>query len=197
MTICRGRPREFDIGEVLDKAVAVFSERGYHGSSIGDLTDAMGLTAGSVYKAFKDKRGIFLAALERYKDQRDALLREAIARAVNGRGAVREALGFYAEASQGALGRRGCLVIGGAAEMATFDDDVAQWIAAALWRNETVLSSLISQGQADGSISPEIDAALTARTLLCVCQGMRLAGKTGRSREDMVAVVDVAMKLLA
>ncbi|MDA4634974.1 TetR/AcrR family transcriptional regulator, partial [Escherichia coli] len=56
----RGRPREFDMNEALDKALRVFSERGYHATSIGNLTDAMQLASGSVYKAFKDKRGVFL-----------------------------------------------------------------------------------------------------------------------------------------
>ncbi|RYE63688.1 MAG: TetR/AcrR family transcriptional regulator, partial [Rhizobiaceae bacterium] len=53
-----GRPREFEIEAALDKAIVVFSEQGYHATSIADLKDAMGLTAGSLYKAFKDKKAI-------------------------------------------------------------------------------------------------------------------------------------------
>jgi hypothetical protein len=37
---------------------------------------------------------------------------------------------------------------------------------------------------------------LTARLLLCVAQGMRVVGKTGRSREEMASLVDSALKLL-
>jgi AcrR family transcriptional regulator len=49
----------------LDRAVLVFRERGYHATSIGDLSEAMKLASGSLYKAFGDKRAIFLAAFER------------------------------------------------------------------------------------------------------------------------------------
>ena len=63
----RGRPREFDVEAALDAALRVFSERGYHAASISELTEAMGLAAGSVYKAFGDKRGIFLATFDRYR----------------------------------------------------------------------------------------------------------------------------------
>jgi len=55
---------------------------------------------------------------------------------------------------------------------------------------------LIRQGQTDGSISTGIDNKVTARVMLCLLQGMRVIGKTGRSRQEIMAVVDGAMKLL-
>ncbi|GAB7213490.1 hypothetical protein OS42_01010 [Dickeya oryzae] len=91
----RGRPREFNMDEALDKAVRVFCERGYHATSIADLTSAMELASGSIYKAFKDKRAVFLAAFDHYKAVRDAQLREAIQRGVNGRERLRNALDFF------------------------------------------------------------------------------------------------------
>jgi TetR/AcrR family transcriptional regulator, transcriptional repressor for nem operon len=55
---------------------------------------------------------------------------------------------------------------------------------------------LIRQGQVDGSISAAVDSKVTARLMLCLLQGMRVIGKTGRSRQEMMAVADAAMKLL-
>jgi TetR/AcrR family transcriptional repressor of nem operon len=52
------------------------------------------------------------------------------------------------------------------------------------------------EGQEDGTVSSRVDAAVTARLLLCVVQGMRVLGKTGRSREEMASLVDSALKLL-
>ncbi len=93
-------------------------------------------------------------------------------------------------------GKRGCLIVGTAAELATFDAEVAQRVTAALRQTETLMVDLIRQGQTDGSISAGIDSKVTARLMLCLLQGMRVIGKTGRSRQEMMAVVDVAMKLL-
>ena len=193
----RGRPREFDMDVVLDRAVGVFCERGYHATSIGDLTTAMELASGSVYKAFKDKRGVYLAALDHYKKTRDAELRAAIAAGADGRERVRLALVHYAEASHGQRGRLGCMVVSGASELATFDDELARWVAASLRRNESLLAGLLRDGIADGSVPPHIAPAPTARLLLCLIQGMRVVGKTGGTRKEMLALVDIAMKTLA
>lgn len=190
-----GRPREFDMNEALDKAIVVFSERGYHAASINELTAAMELTAGSVYKAFKDKRAVFLAAFDRYKTVREGLLMAAIAPAENGRERLRLALTFYAESAHGERGRRGCLVVGSAAELAIFDGEVADRVAASIARNERRFHDLICEGQADGSIRTDIDAVATARLILCLQQGMSLVGKTGRRRPEMLSLVDIAMRL--
>src|SRR5258708_22941628 len=88
----RVRPREFDIDAALDKSVRVFRERGYHATSIADLTEAMELASGSVYKAFKDKRAVFLAAFDREAIMRVENLRQLLTTAQSGRDRIRIAL---------------------------------------------------------------------------------------------------------
>lgn len=191
----RGRPREFDLDQVLDAAIGVFSERGYYGTSISDLTEATKLTQGSLYKAFKDKQAIFLAAFDRYRARRLEKMRQVVGEGGSGLQRLRNALRFYADSSQGAQGRQGCLVVGSAAELSTFDPEVARRIASALERNEAMFADLIRQGQEDGSISRQLDRAASARMLLCLVQGMRVVGKAGRSRAAMQAAADAAMKI--
>ncbi len=193
----RGRPREFDADQALDRAVRVFSERGYHGASITDLTRAMRLAQGSLYKAFKDKQSLFLAAFDRYRDQRTEKLRRAIGDGGTGLERLRNALAFYVASSQGATGRQGCLVVGSTVELSALDKPVATHIATALSRNEAWLAELIREGRRDGSIAAHIEVEAAARMLLCLTQGMRVVGKTGRSRADMQAVADAALKVLA
>jgi TetR/AcrR family transcriptional repressor of nem operon len=193
----RGRPREFDIDEALDKAVRVFRERGYHGTSIGDLTEAMEIATGSIYKAFSDKRDVFLAAFDRYASGRNEQVRRAAETANDGRERLRAVLISYVQASQGAEGRRGCLVVGSAVELAAADPVIAERVAVSLKRNEEFLAGLIRQGQSDGSIASHIDADDTARVMICLTQGMRVVGKTGRLRLEAATLVDIAMKLLA
>jgi TetR/AcrR family transcriptional regulator, transcriptional repressor for nem operon len=191
-----GRPREFDLDEALDKAIAVFSELGYHATSLSKLTSAMEITEGSLYKAFRDKRAVFLAAFGRYLRQRDDRLAFALASTRTGREKVKAMLTVYAESSCGKAGRQGCLVVGSAVDLATSDPEMAKRAASVLAGHEKRLAGFIRRGQEDGSICSQVDSAVTARLLLCVVQGMRVLGKTGRSRDEMDGLIDPAMKLL-
>ena len=60
------RLREFDYDEVLESAMNLFWRRGYQATSITDIESATGLTKGSIYKAFDNKRDLFVKCLERY-----------------------------------------------------------------------------------------------------------------------------------
>jgi AcrR family transcriptional regulator len=192
-----GRPREFDIEAALDAALPVFRERGYHATSVSDLCAAMGLTPGSIYKAFSDKRAVFLAAFERYTELRNAQLQSLLDAERTGFDKLRAVLRFYAEASQGVEGRRGCLVAGSAVELATFDAEMASRVTDALRRIERLMRDLIRLGQEDGSVSSEIDVDAMACVLLSLLQGFRVVGKVGRTRAEVFAAVDQALRLLA
>ncbi len=61
----------------------------------------MGLTAGSIYKAFEDKRAVFLAALDLYISRREEARRKALLSNKTGREGLREYLTSYAESSSG------------------------------------------------------------------------------------------------
>jgi AcrR family transcriptional regulator len=182
--------------EALGAAIRVFRERGYHATSVADLKQATALASGSIYKAFKDKRAVFLAALDQYVSEREALRTAALQHSTTGKERLRELLRVYAESSSGVEGQRGCMVVGGAVELSTFDSELARRVKGVLSRNEALLADIICKGQADGSITPDIDAEAAARLMLCILQGMRVVGKTGRTRDEMLALVDVALRVV-
>src|SRR4051794_21977945 len=74
----RGRPRAFAIDEALDRALQVFWHKGYEGTSLTDLTQAMGITRPSLYTAFGDKEALFRKVLDRYLAGPAAHMRAAL-----------------------------------------------------------------------------------------------------------------------
>jgi TetR/AcrR family transcriptional regulator, transcriptional repressor for nem operon len=74
-----GRPREFDEDQVVHRAVAMFAQRSYDGTSIDDLVNHLGVHRGSLYKTFGNKRGLYLTALRRHIDHDVTALATAVA----------------------------------------------------------------------------------------------------------------------
>lgn len=190
LTRDRGRPREFDVEKALRLAIEVFRQRGYTATSIVDLSEGMGLSRGSLYKAFQDKKGIFIAAYDLYASEGAEEL-ESIARSTGtGRDRMAAVLERYARLSQGSDGQRGCLVIATAVELSVHEPEIAQRVVASWQRTERLLVDLLRQAQEDGSVGPLEDRKATACSLLCFMQGMRLVGKSrepGKKFFELVA----------
>lgn len=191
----RGRPRAFNMDDVLDKATVVFRQKGYHASSVADLGEAMNLTAGSIYKAFSDKRTLFLRVFERYISLRNTDLRARLQRCENGKARIKTLLQFYLESAAEIEGRRGCLVVGSAVELQTLDEELSGLVRQAVMRNRNFLASLIAEGQQDGSLSPSTDVETAAGLLLCVAFGMRVVGKV-QDVTNGEKTITMAMKIL-
>ncbi len=192
----RGRPRGYDLDQVLRASVQLFCERGLHGTSIVDLAGATGLTTGSLYKAFADKDAMFRASLEWQSSRREAELRERIDAGTTGLDKVRAVLEFTAELSCGAAGHEGCLVVETAVGIGAREPGIAETATRVLERRRAMLIELIELGRADGSVRADADSGAVATTLLCLTQGMRVVGKTGPAPEAMASVVPVALSLL-
>ena len=195
-TASPGRPREFDIEDAVRDAMNVFWTRGYHATSLTDLLDGTGLSRGSLYKAFGDKRSLFLKALDCYAEAGLEELGETLATPGPAKQAIRAALTIYVPLSAGSTGRRGCMVMATAAEMLPHDPEVGARVQATFRRIQALLASAVRRGQAAGEITVDQDARDVARFLACQIEGMRLLGKAGATRQEMAAVVEAAMRSL-
>jgi TetR/AcrR family transcriptional regulator, transcriptional repressor for nem operon len=191
-----GRPREFDLDEAVADAIEVFRARGYHGTSVQDLTEGTGLARGSLYKAFHDKRSLFLAALDHYTAASLQRVGDALMQPGSARAAIREALMGYARRAAAAQGMQSCLITAAAMEMMPDDAEVGALVTRWFRRIQDLYAATIIRGQTTGEIPRHYDERAIARMLLCTVQGLRVLGKTGPSEQDMAEVVDTAMRAL-
>ena len=77
-TAIRGRPREFCVDNALATALRIFWSKGYEGTSLSDLTEAMGITRPSLYAVFGNKEQLFRQALDLYEREKMAYVGEAL-----------------------------------------------------------------------------------------------------------------------
>lgn len=187
-----GRPRGFDIDEALERAMRVFWEQGYEGSSLTDLTGAMGITRTSMYAAFGNKEQLFRKALQRYVDgpagYLDVALAQPTARAVAEallRGAVRTAT--LPENFAGCLTIQGAL--SASAENRPVHDVLVQWRNAAGDRLEQRFRRASDEGDLPGDTDPQ----RLARYIMAVAFGIPVHAANGLGRAELDGIVDQVM----
>ncbi|MBV9239124.1 MAG: TetR/AcrR family transcriptional regulator [Xanthobacteraceae bacterium] len=196
MASARGRPRTFDVDAAVERAMGVFWSRGYHATALPDLLRATKLSRGSLYAAFGDKHSLFLRALDRYIA--DALARIDMELApdrepVDG---LRAFLAGYIERTSGANGRRGCLLVATAMELAGQDAEVGRRVASFFKAVESRVTDALARAKTAGRLAAGVEPASAARILVCFVEGLRVVGKTAPPRSTSQASADALLDRL-
>jgi TetR/AcrR family transcriptional repressor of nem operon len=191
-----GRLKAFDEDQVLDRAVDCFWLRGYEATSVRDLADRMGIGGASLYNAYGDKRGLFIAALARYADRS---MRERIARLEQG-GRPKEAIrAFLAEIVDRSLedpDRKGCLLVNSALDVAPHDAAIGRVVADYLGELRAFFRRNLVAARAAGQVPRQADPDELANHLLGVVLGIRVLARTRADRAQLEAIARPALRLL-
>jgi AcrR family transcriptional regulator len=81
--------------QLLDVALTVFAERGFHPTSMNDIAEAAGVTKPVLYQHFRSKRELYLELLEDVGGQLRDAIAKATAAASSPREQVRAGFGAY------------------------------------------------------------------------------------------------------
>ncbi len=193
----KGRPREFDMNEVLDAMVSVFWEKGYEGTSLADILDATGLQKGSLYKAFDNKQEMFQKALERYIATTHADQKEVIENAGSPLAGIEAMLKkVVAEACSKENDHRGCLAVRSMMDRTSHDDSVVDILNACVSSAEKGLTGLIEVGQATGEIRDDLSAKMLAEALYCLTSGMLATSRIARTKARTDRLVAFGVEML-
>lgn len=187
-----GRPLSFDRSAALQKAMIAFWQHGYETTSISDLTRAMEITAPSLYTAFRDKKQLFLEAVQLYAGD-PADLAVTFDRAASAHDAAVDLLRSVAEAFTGPDTPRGCLLASATASGSAAAADVQKVVADVRRCIMSHLAARIERDIADGILPATTDATSLAALVMAVTQGMSVLARDGASRESLRAVADVAL----
>lgn len=186
------RPREFEPGIALERAMQAFWAKGYRATSLDDLCGATGLSRSSLYAAFGGKRALLHRSLALYEEEAVMRITAALAKPLPVREAIAGFVGELIERIVAGPGRAGCFVGNCAAELAG-DRATAARVRQSLARIEGLFRDALARGQARGEINAAADVASLARFLVSGIQGLRLVGK---ANPDRAALTDIAVVML-
>jgi len=166
------RPREFDMQEALNAAMSKFWERGYEATSMEDLLDAMGLTKGSLYKAFGDKHSLFLMALQDYLDRLFKNMKESVESSSDPVESLTALMGVVENLCCRQVLPKGCFAVNTVVELSQRDERASEILKRHLVRVEKLFTGLISRGQQSDDFRSDISAEHLAEALFVYIFGM-------------------------
>jgi TetR/AcrR family transcriptional regulator, transcriptional repressor for nem operon len=148
-----GRKKTYDRDALIAKAVDMFRDRGFAGTSTQMLTDGLGVNRFSLYAEFGSKQGLFDAALERYDDE--AVERNFGPLEAPGAGIaeIRALLEFFGSASKSPAWGRGCLLCNTAVELGPDDPSGAGFVQRYFERLSKAFHAALRNAHANGELA--------------------------------------------
>lgn len=164
--------KQFNVDEVLGRAMDAFWQRGYAATSLQDLVKCTGINRASLYATFTDKHSLFVAALRMYEYK---MLHQTLAKlrsAYGPRDAIREFFLLFISGISETGGNRGCFLTNTALELAPHDAEVRQIVASAQKQIEDFFCEMIEKGVALGVMSANLSAPAAAQGILASFIGL-------------------------
>ncbi len=176
----------------------LFWQHGYTNTSIQRLGEHMEMHPGSLYAAFKNKRQLFLEALECYFQRSSQQLQVILKSGDTPLQGVRSFFQHLVEQILSESSVNGCLMVNTATELAEGqqDESIRVRLQEMFESHERQLSEALRQAQAEGELRGDADPERVARYLFVGVRGVRLYGLLRPPREALQGVVDDLLSVL-
>lgn len=193
----RGRPRAYEPIKALSDAMETFWRGGFSGTSLDDLSEAMGMNRPSLYGAFGDKRALYLSTLDRYVEVANSVIAEALDPAHSLREGLRRAyeiaLKFYLPEEGEA---RGCFLISTAATESVRDEGIRTKLRDALRGFDRALEVRIRLAKEQGELDAKADPTALALMASAVIHSLAVRSRAGDTRATLNAIVEAGLHLI-
>jgi AcrR family transcriptional regulator len=180
--------------EIVDAAMTCFARQGFHRTTMKDIVEETGLSAGAIYRYFPSKEDIVAAIADERRNPDAALLGRA-ADASDATEALRElvhrSLSRLADPAEQRWRRVSIQVWAEALR----DERVMAVVRRGLHPPLKVLSDLIARGRADGTFSEALDPQAAARVCASLFYGLVLQ-QAWDPKLDVDAYTDAVLCLL-
>ncbi|KVU60077.1 TetR/AcrR family transcriptional regulator [Burkholderia cepacia] len=188
-----GRPREFDRDMALKRAMLAFWRRGYEGTSMSDLVEAMGIASARIYAAFGSKEALFHEAVALYEQGEGGFADRALGEETDVRVAVermlRDAVAAYTRRGQ----PHGCMVVSAATNYSAENEGVMEWLAAHRRARTQSIAERLQLAAEQGQLARGTDIKALADFYATQLHGISVQSRDGVSKERLLASIGPAM----
>lgn len=173
-----------------------FWRRGYEGTSMADLVQALGIASARIYAAFGSKQDLFREAVQRYEAGDGGFADRAMAQEPRVRDALarvlRDAVATYTDDAH----PLGCMVVTAATNCAEENEAVAAWLAEHRRQRTQSLIDRLQRALDEGELRAGTDVQALGDFYATQLHGISVQARDGVPRERLLAAVQTALLLL-
>lgn len=189
----RGRPRGFNPEEALDRALEVFWRQGFEGTSLTDLTRAMGINRPSLYATFGNKDALFRKVLARYASGPASYFKAALAEPTARKVVEKLLLGATCDLAA-ARSPRGCLAVQGGLACGKESAGVQRDLTAFREAGVAAIRERFVRARREGDLPRDANPSDLARYVAALLHGLAVESAGGASAADLRRVAKLALK---
>lgn len=192
-----GRHRAFDKDVALDQAMEIFWSKGYPGTSLSDLTHAMGIKKPSLYSAFGNKEELYKAALERYVQKHGVIHAKHLVSADKG---LQEKLDSYltsiAKMVTDTKLPGGCFVCISTSEVGgtCIPTEAVQTISNINEETKSSLTAFFTDEVSAGNIASDCSPTIMANYILSLMFGLAVMARNGAKFPELKEVIKFSIR---
>ena len=191
----RGRPRSFDRPTALSKALVLFWERGFEGTTFDDLIAAMGISPSSFYNSFGSKERLYNEAVDAYLAMSGEWFLGELNGAQDTRTAFHNVLDKAARQFTRPDGPSGCMISLAGTHLPPSLNAVRDAMIGHRMTAQNALADRIRKGIADGDVPADTDVETTAAFYSALSRGMAVQARDGATTERLQKIVSAAMSV--
>ena len=168
------RTRQF----IVEKTAPIFNTKGYAGTSLTDMTEATGLTKGSIYGNFASKDEVALASFDHNLKKVNNIIAQEMEKETTIRGKLLVYASVYENFLKLPFPAGGCPLLNTAVEADDTHPQLKERVAAAItdWKNRVI--ALIKQGVENKEFKAPASPEQFALTMIAMIEGAIMIVKT-------------------
>ena len=177
---------------IIERVAPIFNTKGYAGTSLTDMTEATGLTKGSIYGNFANKDEVALAVFDYNLLKVKTIMRAEMSRYRSAREQLLACITVYDNFLKYPFPVGGCPILNTAIEADDTHPGLRKKAAEAIqgWKNQLV--KLLEKGIGAKEFNPRVNTEQTALTIIALIEGgimiSKLSGKINYRKAIMQSV---------
>nr|WP_298995334.1 TetR/AcrR family transcriptional regulator [uncultured Allomuricauda sp.] len=190
------RTKQFNEREVLNRAMELFWEKGFHATSIQDLVSHLGINRASLYDTFGGKEALFNQAFQEYRNSSGNMVKGLLESESSVKKAFKKLFNFAIQETVNDTSRKGCFVVNTTTELIPGDEVIHNILCENLENGAETFTSVIQKGIDQGEIDISKNAKDLGLMLFTFYNGFRVVSKIDADPKKLQRMVTTALSVL-